>query len=219
MLKMILAKPIGKWADGTKKRVPVLRERKYRMGPIEKEQNLRVKEDVMICGAAASGKSRYLSVLREKAKEIWGVKTNIIYFQCRDNLSVLLDSVDGNGQIDKINRLLSRMSESKTILLLDDIHALAGKKLMTINRLVSAANLVVSTTTEETRIPASLRLILLKRNPQQIRLNSDQPFDVTNGLMWFLILVCLGTGNHMLALALGGTKLLAHGNRSTKQSN
>lgn len=219
MYKMILAKRIREYADGTTQRVPLVRARAYRTGPVMEERTLRTKQDILICGAAISGKSRYLAKLTDKSAEIWGKNTMVVSYHCRDNLSVLLDSYGGRGQNEKLKAMIEKIKERKTVLLLDDAHVLAGKKLNTINRLIEHVEIIVSTCSEAQRIPASLRLILLKRNPQEVQLNSDQPFDATNTLMWLVILISIASGAWQLAAVLGATKFIAHSNRSTKQSN
>jgi hypothetical protein len=102
--------------------------------------------------------------------------------------------------------------------MLDDTHKLSGRKLAIATRCADTAHVVISTTTSEQATPITLRLLLDKRGPTRVDLNSEAAYDSTSVLLWLTILVSLGAGAWQLAAVLGGLKFLAGGRGASKQS-
>ena len=106
--------------------------------------------------------------------------------------------------------------DTGAVLLLDDAHKLTGRKLQIARQCVLAARLFVLTASEEQRIPPSLRSVVMRRDPQIFRLDSDVAYVATALLMWFFIVVCLAAGWWEVGAVLGGLKLLGTGRRSAR---
>jgi hypothetical protein len=103
------------------------------------------------------------------------------------------------------------------VLFIDDAHRLQGRKLQIARECALTARLWVVSASEEGRLGPSLRNVLMRRDPQLIRLDSEVAYDATAVVLWLLIAVCVGMGAWELAAALGGLKLLSHGRRDARQ--
>ena len=78
------------------------------------------------------------------------------------------------------------------------------------------SRLVIGTWSEQS-LPMSLRMLLDRRDPQRIHLHSDAAYDVTNLVIWLLMIAALGIGWWQLAAVLAGMKVLAGGRRAARQ--
>ena len=68
---MLMVRPAGKLADGSTRRVPIVRKRERKYGPVLEERVLSIKKDVLVSGPNSSGKTRWLAKLDDKAGEVW----------------------------------------------------------------------------------------------------------------------------------------------------
>jgi len=95
---------------------------------------------------------------------------------------------------------------------IDDAHKLSGRKLQLARECLLASRLFVISASEEQRIPPNLRNVILRREPQIFRLDSDVSYDATKILMWSIIALCIMAGAWEAALVLGGL----HGRRAAR---
>jgi hypothetical protein len=102
------------------------------------------------------------------------------------------------------------------VLFIDDAHKLAGRKLQIARKCVISSRLFVMAASEEQRLPPNLRNVVLRRDPQIFRLNSEVAYDTTNLFMWAFLVACLAAGWWEAALVLGGLKALGSGRRATR---
>ena len=79
-----------------------------------------------------------------------------------------------------------------------------------------ATRLTVVATSEEQRLPPNLRPVLLRRDPQIFRLDSEVAYDATHILMWMVVVSFLAIGWWEAALVVGGLKALGTGRRAAR---
>jgi hypothetical protein len=118
---------------------------------------------------------------------------------------------------ERAEALPDYLNQTGAVLFIDDAHKLQGRKLQIARECALAARLWVVSASEEGRIGPSLRNVLLRRDPQLIRLDSEVAYDATAIFLWLLIAVCIGMGAWEIAAALGGLKLLGSGRRAARQ--
>ena len=106
--------------------------------------------------------------------------------------------------------------DTGAVLFIDDAHKLAGRKLEIARLCVMSAKIHVIAASEEQRIPPNLRAVLMRRDPQIFRLDSEVAYDATSLLMWLFIAVSMGAGLWEISAVLGGLKALGTGRRSSK---
>jgi len=229
-MHMLLMRPNGKWSDGTTRRVPIVRVRARKYGPILDERVLSVRKDLLIAGANASGKTRWLAKLNDKAAEIWA-KQQKIFLRATEPLQrwcedgrVIAWAEKHHGRpwarlraFERADALIHWVHDSKAVLLLDDAHKLTGRKLDVVLQLCRECSRLVIGTWSEQSLPMSLRMLLDRRDPQRIHLHSDAAYDVTNLVIWLLMIAALGIGWWQLAAVLAGMKVLAGGRRAARQ--
>lgn len=229
-MMMLLLRPHGIRKDGQKRRVPVVRERDRRYGRVLDERVLSITRDMLISGPHASGKSRWLDKLFNQAPEVWG-KRPILYLRTIEPLqrwyedARVVASAEKRGQVwnrlksyERADELIRWVTESKAIVMMDDAHKLAGRKLDVATRVATNANQLVVSCFDEQQVPISLRLLLVQRKPQRVLLESKAAYDATSMALWLSILIALMAGWWQLAGVLGGMKVLAGGKRAAKQT-
>ena len=229
-MRMLMIRTAGKLRDGRTRRVPIVRERSRKFGPVLHEQVISIKRDLLITGPNASGKTRWLARLEEKGAEVWTNKPRI-YLRALEPLGRwyedprVIQRAESQKltwaklkTFEKVEALIQWCAAEKPVLLLDDGHKLAGRKLDIAIRLCREAGILVVATFEEQSLPMSLRMLLDKRNPQRVSLKSEAAYDVTSLALWLVILASLGAGWWQLAAAVGGMKVLGGGRRASKQS-
>lgn len=227
---MLMMRPHRLLADGSKRRVPIVRTRARKYGPILDERVLSVKQDVLITGPNSSGKTRWLTKIDEHAGAVWAGREKL-YIRAMDPLQQWCEDprVEAHAAAQglawsklkayaRIDMLLAWAAESKIVLILDDAHKLAGRKLDIAIRLCRAAGRLVVGAWAEQSIPMSLRMLLDLRDPQRVPLKSEAAYDATAITLWLIILISLFAGWWQLAAVVGGMKVLAGGRRSAKQS-
>lgn len=118
---------------------------------------------------------------------------------------------------EKTEALPDYISDTGALVFLDDCHKLAGRKLQIARACTMAARVWVASASSENRIPPNLRSIMLRRDPQIIRLGSDVAYDATNVLTWLLAVALIGIGAWEAGFVVAGLKALAGSRLATKQ--
>lgn len=229
-MKMLMLRPNGRSAAGVRRRVPIVRERGRKFGPILDEQCLSIKRDLLITGANSSGKSRWLAKLDSKAPEVWPKKEKI-FIRAMEPLQRWYDdervaafvlargkSWDKLKAYERVDALIEWVKATRAVVLLDDAHKLTGRKLNIAIQLCREAGLLVVGAWAENSISMTLRMLIDKRDPQRVPLSSEAAYDVTALAMWLVILASMGAGWWQLAAVVGGMKVLAGGRRAARQT-
>lgn len=229
-MQMLMCRPHSNRADGSQRRVLILRNRARKYGPIQREKMLSIKKDILITGPNASGKSRWLAKIDTHGHEIWADRQRIC-LRAMEPLQRWYEDPRiaahalGKGRVwlklksyERIDLLLDWIKSNRVVVILDDAHKLAGRKLeIAIQACREAGRLIVGAFAENS-IPMSLRLLIDKRDPQRVGLASEAAYDVTSLAMWLAILAAMSSGWWQLAAVLGGMKVLATGRSASKQS-
>ncbi len=229
-MQMLMLRPHGKRVSGAPRRVPIVRERARKFGPILEERVLSIKKDMLITGPNSSGKTRWLTKLDNQAQEIWHGKeklflraTEPLQRWYEDPRVIAMVAAKGRDwaklkSYERVDALINWIKSERVLLLIDDAHKLAGRKLdIAIQACREAGRLIVGAFAENA-IPMSLRMLIDKRDPQRVGLASEAAYDVTNLAMWLAILTAVGAGWWQLAAVMGGMKVLAGGRRAAKQT-
>jgi hypothetical protein len=230
-------------ADGSRYAVPLYVTKTKRMGNTISEEAISTKRPILVTGAHDSGKTKWVERLHEHAGEIWGTKskTSPLYLNTLSPLSAWCDEPDVEKwweglrvteeaadpttsrvpwkalkQHDRAEALPDYCKDTKAVLFIDDAHKLAGRKLQIARKCVLASRLFVITASEEQRMPPNLRNVVMKRDPQIFRLDSEVSYDATNLFMWAVLVACLAAGWFEAAMVLGGLKMLGSGRRATR---
>lgn len=227
---MLLCRPAGKRADGRQRRVPVVRERSRKYGPVLEDRTLSIKKDLLISGPNSSGKTRWIAKLADKSAEIWPDREKI-HLRALEPLQRwyedprVIAHARAAGRdwpklkaYERVDALLEWVGQNKVVLLLDDAHKLAGRKLDIAIQLCRAATQLVIGSFAENSLPMSLRMLVDAREPQRISLASDAAYDATAMGIWLVIIIALGAGWWQLAAVMGGMKVLAGGRRAARQT-
>ena len=232
-MEMLILKPRSK--EGRKKagKLPVLRVRGRKYGPILHEQVMRRTQDIAVYGPHGCGKSRWVMRLADAAGDVWPGRESV----CIRAIDPLANWTEAEAvgawhdskpdrrqdwakvrQSERVELMVTWAREVGPVLLIDDVHRLTGRKADIAGRMIECARIVVYSASDEARIPMSLRLMLGKRRPQVVALSSAAAYDYTGALTWLLCIVAAAMGAWPVAAAIGGLKLAARGNRAAKQS-
>ena len=230
-------------ADGSRYAVPLYVTKTKRMGNTISEEPISTKRSILVTGAHDSGKTKWLERLHEHAREIWGTKskTSPLYLNTLSPLSAWCDEPDVEKwweglrvteeaadpatarvpwkalkQYQRAETLPEYCKDTKAVLFIDDAHKLAGRKLQIARKCVLASRLFVIAASEEQRMPPNLRTVVMKRDPQIFRLDTDVSYDATNLFMWAVLVACLAAGWFEAAMVLGGLKMLGSGRRAAR---
>jgi len=227
---MLLLRPSGRLVSGAARRVPIVRRRERKYGRVLEERILSIRRDVLISGPNASGKTRWLHKLEEKAGEVWTGKDKL-FIRAMEPMQRWYEDprIEAHAankgktwaklkSYEKMDFLLDWVRSKKIVLLLDDAHKLAGRKLDISIQLCRAAAVLVVGAFAEQPIPMSLRMLIDTPDPQKIMLKSEAADDATTVVMWLIILIAMMAGWWQLAAIIGGMKVLAGGRRAAKQS-
>ena len=227
---MLMLRPHRTLPDGSKRRVPIVRSRARKFGPILDERVLSVKKDMLITGPNASGKTRWLQKIDQHAPQVWHGQVKLMVRALEplqrwyeDPRIVAFAEKAGKSwaklrAFERVDMLLAWATASKIVLILDDAHKLAGRKLDVAIQLCRAASRLVVGAFAEQTIPMTLRMLLDLRGPQRVPLKSEAAYDATSITLWLIILIAMMAGWWQLAAVVGGMKVLAGGRRSAKQS-
>ncbi len=226
-------------ADGSRYAVPLFVTKNRKYGKVLSEKAISIKKPILVTGAHDSGKTRWLTRLHEHAPEIWGTKNKHppLFLDTISPLSAWVDHPslaswwdqqqqreqlqDPNTarkpwkqlkQHERAEALPLYCEHTKALVFIDDAHKLSGRKLQLARECLLASRLFVISASEEQRIPPNLRNVILRREPQIFRLDSDVSYDATKILMWSIIALCIMAGAWEAALVLGGL----HGRRAAR---
>ncbi|PSW10329.1 hypothetical protein C9J01_19165 [Photobacterium rosenbergii] len=223
--------------DGTKYVTPLIVDSPRRFAPSSnrRETSLRRTQCQLISGAHDSGKSRWLTRLRDNRHAIWGRKPQPILLEGLMPLSSWIEvkgiaewhahftKDDANAtpwaklnlQL-KADLLADYLLDTQAMLFIDDAHKLTGRKAQIARKCMLSAKLWLITTSEEGRLPPSIRPIIERRDPQRINLQSDVSYDTTKAFIWFMVAMCMVAGAWEVGAVIGGLQMLGRGRRSTR---
>jgi hypothetical protein len=227
-MQMLLLRPATKRKDGAR-RMPIVRERYRKYGPVIGEKCLSIKRDILITGPNASGKTRWLTKFHEKANEVWN-KKEVMFIRAVEPMHAwygderVKNYAEAEGKtwsklqsFDRVEMLVQWVKNTKAVLIIDDLQMLGSRKLDIIRKIIMEAGILVCGAFAEQRIPITLRLLIDSRNPQKVNLKSDAAYDSTNLVMWFVVLICIATGAWQIAAIITGMKVLGGGKRAAVQ--
>ncbi|MFH0240830.1 hypothetical protein [Vibrio alginolyticus] len=223
--------------DGTRYVTPLIVDSPRRFAPSRdrKETSLRRTQCQLITGAHDSGKSRWLTRLRDSRHEIWGKKPQPVLLEGLMPLSSWVE-VKGiekwyasnqeegtyftpwsklNLQL-KADLLADYLVDTQSLLFIDDAHKLTGRKAQIARKCLLSAKVWLMACSEEGRLPPSIRPIVERREPQRINLESDVSYDTTKVLIWFMVALCVVAGAWEAGAVIGGLQMLGSGRRSTR---
>ena len=230
-------------ADGTPYAVPLFVNKTRKYGRIIDQTAVTRKKPILITGAHDSGKTRWLQRMHDDAGPIWGakIKSEPLWLGALRPLAAWCDAecvikwwekchkeeeaADPKTarkpwsklkQWERSEVLPDYCRDTNAVLFIDDAHKLAGRKLEIARLCVMASKIHVIAASEEQRIPPNLRAVLMRRDPQVFRLDSEVAYDATTLVTWFFICSCLGIGFWEVGLVLGGLKALGTGRRSSR---
>ena len=232
-----------KRADGTPYAVPLFVKKDRKYGKTISEQAISTRRDVLITGAHDSGKTRWLTRLFEQSASIWSKpKAPALWLGALRPLTAWSDQpalvewwegrrkeATAAGNPDEYQpwakvpawkrqeAIADYMRHTGAVLFIDDAHKLSGRKLQLARLAALNAKICVISAVEEQRIAPNLRAVILRRDPQIFRLDSEVAYDATKPLVWLIALIALGAGWWEVSLVLGGMQALASGRRSSKQ--
>ncbi len=223
--------------DGARYVTPLVVDAPRRFAPScdRKETSLRRKQCQLITGAHDSGKSRWLTRLRESRHEIWGRKSQPVLLEglmplsswvevkgieqwhakrCGDDSQMVIWHKLNLQQ--KADLLGDYLMETQSLLFIDDAHKLTGRKAQVARKCLLSAKIWLMTSSEEGRLPPSIRPIVERRDPQRTNLESDVSYDTTKALIWFMVAMCVVAGAWEAGAVIGGLQMLGSGRRSTR---
>jgi hypothetical protein len=231
-------------ADGSLYAVPLYVHKNRKYGKTVKTETVSVKRPVLVTGAHDSGKTRWLKRMYEQGRGIWGgkIKADPLWLGALRPVAAWCDSPPVVEWWEK-TRLIEEKRESETarrpwvnlkqweraealpnyvqdsgaVVFIDDAHKLSGRKLQLARECVLACRISVISASEEQRIPPNLRSVVMRRDPQIFRLDSDVAYDATSAVMWFFIITLMAAGMWEAGAVLGGLKALSGGRRSARQ--
>lgn len=230
-MKMMILRKGRETGAGARAVVPIVCTKNRKYGLVLEEHWLSIRRDVMITGANAAGKTRWLMRLHASAEQIWRAQPAILLRAVNPIGSWMADPrvieyAEQAGAVtwakikcwERSEWLVKWVQARRAVVLLDDAHLLAGRKLDIAKQLALVAGRVVTGASAEARIPVNLRMTLLARDPHIESLKTDAAYDMTAVFMWLVILCCLFAGAWQLAAILGGMKMLGRGSRAARQS-
>ncbi|MEE9356623.1 MAG: hypothetical protein V3U75_13620 [Methylococcaceae bacterium] len=109
------------------------------------------------------------------------------------------------------------LADAKALLFVDNCHRLTGRKQQIVKDCLIASNLYILAVSDEERLPASIRHMVLKRKPQTFRLGTDTAYDATTLMVYFAMLIAFSAGAWEISLVLGGLTALSKSKRSSRQ--
>lgn len=227
-----------KQPGGGRYTTPVIKTKTRRYGTPSHVETVSRSRPILITGAHDSGKSRWLDRLHAEAPDVWGKKSKAppLHLPALRPIGAWADAPhigqwwDGTqaGKTEpprpwaklpaweKSEALAVYAQETGAVVFLDDAHKLAGRKLQIARSCALAARMWVATASEEQRIPPNLRAVLMRRDPQVIRLGSEVSYDATSVMIWLLAIGLLAAGAWEAAGVVAGLRALSSGRRAAK---
>jgi len=203
-----------------------------------KETYISKKGSLIIFGIEASGKSHKLKTIVRNADALWAKETKII-FKASDSLSeILYKNLDGDEETQKL--LITSLSEDdgeevevldikkqyvkfealqekakKSVLLIDDLDKLTGKKLELTKDLLKNCKRFVVTARSEDNINRTLRNIMFKRKMKitKVQLSSKASVDATNILFAMFIVGLFVGGLPEVAMLVMAGRMITKGTK------
>lgn len=234
-----------KRADGTSFADASFVTKRRKFGETLSEETVSKKRSLLVTGAHDSGKTRWIRRLYDEAPQIWGSKAKAtplllesfsplvawceqpcvaewwdIKYHAEQKQEPVPDTArvpwKSLKQHSRVEALTDYCQDTGAVVFVDDIHKLSGRKLQIARQCLVAARLFVVTASEEQRIPPNLRMVVLRREPQIFRLDSEVSYDATNLFMWSFLAMCLVGGWYEAAFVLGSLKALGGGRRAAR---
>lgn len=221
---------------GDGNRVLYLREKKN-MYDKPKETYISKKGSLMIYGINASGKSHKLQTIIRNVDALWQKEDKII-FKATDSLSEILhknlpndkevqqlltcnietheeeiELIDIKKQYIKFEALMEKSKNS--VLVIDDVDKVTGKKLELTKDLLRNCKRFVLTAKSEDSINRTLRNIIFKRkmNIATVQLTSKASVDATNILFAAMVLGLFASGLHEAAILIMAGRFVMKGTK------
>ena len=234
-------------ASGARRVTPVLKKKSRKYGPVVDTEIIGRKTPTLITGMHDSGKSRMLNKIYNEEREIFGakIKSPALWLGALQPLAAWSDNPaiaawwdrradeqaektasDSNNPPrpwaklkawEKTEALPDYIAETGAVVFLDDCHKLAGRKLQIARECAMAARIWIASASTEARIPPNLRSVMLRRDPQIIRLESDVAYDATNVFTWLLAVGLIVAGAWEAGFVVAGLKALAGSRLAARQ--
>lgn len=225
-------------ANGTRYAIPIVITKTKKYGDVISEQYISRKHPVLITGAHNSGKTRWVTRLYQAAPEIWSkYPAPPLFLDAVRPLSSWADAAcveqwwikkqENDDTLkpwpklkawERQDKLAEYLADNKAILFIDNAEKLTGRKTQIVKECLQVQRISVIAVSEEQRLPASLRHLVLNREPQIFRLGTDTAYDGTHILVYFLCLVALGAGWWELSIVLGGLTAMSRGRGAARQN-
>lgn len=109
------------------------------------------------------------------------------------------------------------LSDQKAMLFIDNAQKLTGRKQQIVKDCLIACDLYAIAVSDEERLPASVRHMILKRQPQTFRLGTETAYDATTILVYFVSVLAITAGAWEIGLVLGGLTAVSKSKRSSRQ--
>lgn len=205
-------------------------EKKRKWANKSKEKYISKKKSIVIEGLHASGKTRELNKILRRSEEVWKKKT-IIHLRASDSLvdwfAKNLEAEDEQKLIDantkdaemlaanikrqhiKIAQLANKSDQS--ILLLDDVDKLVGKKKEIVKDLIRVSSVVICTASDYSDIDNTIEKMLKNKGIEVLKMSSDASYDGTYILFAVFILMLFSIGQPELAMLVMAGRYAAKG--------
>ena len=225
-------------ANGTRYAIPLVITKTKKYGRVISEQYISRKQPILITGAHDAGKTRWVTRLYQAANEIWSkypapplfldaIRPLSSWSDAQCVMDWWTDKQENDDTLkpwsklkawERQDKLPEYLADNKALLFLDNVDKLNGRKTQIVKECLQVQRISVIAVSEEQRLPASLRHLVLNRNPQIFRLGTETAYDGTHILVYFLCLVALGAGWWELSIVLGGLTALSRGRGAARQN-
>lgn len=204
---------------GTKNRYLYFVTKKRKWSNKEKAQYISKKSSILIEGLHASGKTREIEKLYKRRNELWGNKHRYIYLKATDSLADWLaknlnkeienefieEHKDEEEIVQNIKRQHVRIAQlvyasEGSILMIDDIDKLQGKKKEIIKDLIKASKVTIATTSNYKEMDKTIQKILERKGIEILNLTTEVSYDATFVLFAVFVITLFAIGQHELAI-------------------
>ena len=224
-------------ANGSSYAVPIVITKTKKYGQVTSEKYISRKHPVLITGAHDSGKTRWVNRLYQSARNIWSKYPDpALFLDAVRPLSAWSDSpcvenwwTQKAKQDDQLkpwsklkawerqDKLPEYLSDNKAILFIDNADKLSGRKQQIAKECLQVQRISVIAISDEQRLPASMRNLVLNREPQIFRLGTETAYDGTPALVYLIALLALGAGWWEISIVLGGLTAMSKSRRASRQ--
>ena len=225
-------------ANGSSYAVPIVITKTKKYGQVVSEKYISRKQPVLITGAHDSGKTRWINRLYQSARNIWSKYPDpALFLDAVRPLSAWSDSAcvekwwtqkaKHDDQLkpwsklkawERQDKLPEYLADNKALLFIDNADKLSGRKQQIAKECLQVQRVSVIAVSDEQRLPASMRHLVLNRDPQIFRLGTDTAYDGTPALVYLIALLALGAGWWEISLVLGGLTAMSQGRRASRQN-